>query len=64
MDSHSGEPPAQARIRLEAARDLIGMVDITGLAVLPGAQPLSQFMTYLAACPDGTSGAGIADRSG
>jgi len=28
---------------------------VTGLATLPGAQRLSQFMIYLAASPDGAS---------
>ena len=38
------------------------LVDITGLAMLPGARGLSQFMVYLAACPDGASTASAADR--
>jgi leader peptidase (prepilin peptidase)/N-methyltransferase len=53
----SGEPPAQAGIRLEAPRDMTDLVDTTGLAALPGAQRLSQFMAYLTACPDGGSAA-------
>jgi hypothetical protein len=58
----SGEPPVQAGIRLETPRDMTELVDITGLAALPGAQQLSQFMVYLAACPDGASAASAADR--
>ena len=58
----SGEPPVQAGIRLEALRDMTELVDITGLAALPGAQRLSQFMIYLAACPDGASAVSAADR--
>jgi hypothetical protein len=58
----SGEPPAQAGIRLEAPRDLTELVDITGLAMLPGAQRLSQFMVYLAASPDGASAVSVADK--
>ena len=58
----SGEPPAQAGVRLEAPRDMTELVDITGLATLPGAQRLSQFMVYLAACPDGASAVSAADR--
>jgi hypothetical protein len=58
----SGEPPAQAGIRLEASRDMTDLVDITGLAALPGAQRLSQFMAYLTACPDGGSAVSAADK--
>ncbi len=58
----SGEPPAQAGIRLEAPRDLTELVDIAGLATLPGAQRLSQFMVYLAASPDGASAVSVADK--
>ena len=58
----SGEPPAQAGIRLEAPRDMTELVDITDLATLPGAHWLSQFMIYLAACPEGASAASAADR--
>jgi hypothetical protein len=58
----SGEPPAQAGIRLEAPRDLTELVDITGLAMLPGAQRLSQFMVYLAASPVGSSAVSVADK--
>ncbi len=58
----SGESPAQAGIRLEAPRDLTELVDITGLAALPGAHRLSQFMVYLAACPDGAGAVSAADR--
>jgi hypothetical protein len=58
----SGEPPAQAGIRLEAPNDLTALVDITGLATLPGAQRLSQFMVYLAASPEGASAVSVADR--
>ena len=47
----TGVPPARAGIRLEAPRDMTELVDITGLAALPGAHRLSQFMVYLAACP-------------
>jgi hypothetical protein len=56
----SGEPPAQAGIRLEAPSDLTELVDITGLAMLPGAQQLSQFMVYLAASPEGASAVSVA----
>jgi len=38
------------------------LVDITGLAALPGAQRLSLFMVYLAACPDGVTAVSAADR--
>ena len=38
------------------------LVDITGLATLRGAQQLSQFMVYLAACPDGAGAVSAADR--
>ncbi len=55
----SGEPPAQAT-RLEAP-DMTDLVYVTGLAMLPGARRLSQFMVYLAACPDGASTASAAD---
>ncbi len=58
----SGEPPAQAGVRLEAPRDMTGLVDVTALATLPGAQRLSQFMVYLARCPDGASAVSAADR--
>ena len=58
----SGEPPAQAGIRLVAPRNITELVDITGLATLPGAERLSQFMVYLAACPDGASAASAADK--
>jgi hypothetical protein len=58
----SGEPPVQAGIRLEAARDLTELVDITGLAALPGAHRLSQFMVYLAAYSDGAGAVSAADR--
>jgi hypothetical protein len=58
----SGEPPAQAGIRLEAPRDMTDLVDITGLVVLPGAHRLSQFMVYLTACPDGAGAVSGADR--
>jgi len=58
----SGEPPAQAGIRLEAPNDLTALVDITGLATLPGAQQLSQFMVYLAASPQGASAVSVADK--
>ena len=58
----SGEPPAQVGSRLEAVRDLTELVDITGLATLPGAQQLSQFMAYLAASPDGASAASVAGK--
>ncbi len=58
----SGEPPAQAGVRLEALRDMTELVDITGLATLPGAHRLSQFMVYLAACPDGAGTVSAADR--
>lgn len=58
----SGEPPAWAGIRLEAPRDLTDLVDIAGLAALPGAQLLSQFMVYLAASPDGASAVSVADK--
>jgi hypothetical protein len=58
----SGEPPAQAGIRLEAPRDMTELADITGLATLPGAQRLSQFMVYLTACPDGAGAVSAADR--
>ena len=58
----SGEPPVQAGIRLETPRDITELVDITGLATLPGAQRLSQYMVYLTSCPDGASAASAADR--
>jgi hypothetical protein len=58
----AGKPPAQAGIRLEAPRDLTELVDIAGLATLPGAQRLSQFMVYLAASPDGASAVSVADK--
>ena len=58
----SGEPPVQAGIRLEALSDMTELVDITGLATLPGAHRLSQFMVYLTSCPDGASAASAADR--
>lgn len=58
----SGEPPAQAGIRLEAPRDLTELVDITGLATLPGAQRLGQFVIYLAASPDGAGAVRSADK--
>jgi hypothetical protein len=58
----SGEPPAQAGIRLEAPRDVTELVDITDLAALPGAHRLSQFMVYLTACPDGAGAVSAADR--
>ena len=54
--------PPGAGIRLEAPRDLIELVDITGLAALPGTQRLSQFMIYLAASPDGASAVSVADK--
>ena len=38
------------------------LADITGLATLPGAQRLSQFMVYLTACPDGAGAVSAADR--
>jgi Transposase len=57
----SGQPPARAGIRLEAP-DMTDLVDVTGLAILPGAQGLSQFMVYLAACPGGVSTVSAADR--
>jgi len=38
------------------------LVDVTDLAMLPGAQRLSQFMVYLAACPDGAGAVSVADR--
>jgi hypothetical protein len=57
-----GEPPAQAGVRLEAPRDMTELVDITGLAALPGAQLLSQFMVYLTAWPDGAGAVSAADR--
>ena len=56
----SGEPPAQAGIRPEAPNDLTGLVDITGLAALPGAQRLSQFTACLAASPEGASAVSVA----
>jgi hypothetical protein len=58
----SGRPPAQAGIRLEASRDLTELVDIAGLATLPGGQRLSQFMIYLAASPNGASAVSVADK--
>jgi hypothetical protein len=58
----SGEPPAQAGIRLEATRDMAELVEVSGLATLPGAQRLSQFMAYLAASPNGASAVIAADR--
>jgi hypothetical protein len=58
----SGEPPAQAGIRLEAARDMADLVDIIGLAALPGAHRLSQFMVYLVARPDGVGAVSTAGR--
>jgi hypothetical protein len=58
----SGEPPAQAGIRLEAPSDLTALVDITGLATLPSAHLLGQFMAYLAASPDGASAVSVADK--
>jgi hypothetical protein len=58
----SGDPPAQAGIRLEAPRDLKELVDIADLATLPGAQRLSQFMVYLAASPHGASAVSVADK--
>ncbi|HEY7145021.1 MAG TPA: hypothetical protein VH637_12310 [Streptosporangiaceae bacterium] len=58
----SGKPPAQAGIRLEAPRDLTELVDIAGLATLPGAQRLSHFMVYLAASPNGASAVSVADK--
>jgi hypothetical protein len=58
----SGEPPVQAGIRLETPRDMTELVDITGLAALPGAQQLSQFMVYLAAYSNGASAVSAADR--
>ena len=58
----SGEPPAQAGIRLEATRDMADLVDISGLAALPGAHRLSQFMVYLAARPDGVGAVSTAGR--
>jgi hypothetical protein len=38
------------------------LVDITGLATLPGAHRLSQFMVYLTTCPDGAGAVSAADR--
>jgi hypothetical protein len=58
----TGVLPAQAGIRLEAPRDMTELVDITGLAALPGAHRLSQFMVYLAACPGGPGAVSAADR--
>jgi hypothetical protein len=58
----SGEPPAQAGIGLEAARDMTELVDITDLTTLPGGHRLSQFMVYLAACPDGAGAVSAAER--
>ena len=58
----SGEPAAQAGIRLDAPRDLTELVDNTGLAALPGAQRLSQFMIYLTASPDGASAVSVAGK--
>lgn len=58
----SGEPPAQAGIRLESPRDLTKLVDITDLVALPGGQRLSQFMVYLAASPDGASAVSVAGK--
>lgn len=46
-------------IRL-APRDLTELVDITGLAMLPGAQRLSQVLAYLAAFPAGVSAVSVA----
>ena len=46
-----GEPPAQAGIRLEATRDIADLVDIPGLAALPGAHRLSQFMVLSCCAP-------------
>ena len=58
----SGEPPAQAGIRLEATRDMTELVDITDLTTLPSAHRLSQFMVYLAACSDGAGAVNAAER--
>jgi hypothetical protein len=58
----SGELPAQAGIRLDAPGDLTELVDITGLATLPGGQRLSQFMVYLTASPDGASAVSVAGK--
>ena len=58
----SGEPPAHAGVRLETPHDMTELVSVTGLAMLPGAQRLRQFMVYLTACPDGASAARAADK--
>ncbi len=58
----SRQPPAQAGILLETPSDLTELVDIAGLATLPRAQRLSQFMIYLAASPNGASAVSVADK--
>jgi hypothetical protein len=58
----SGQPPAQAGIRLEASHDMTELVDITGLATLQGAHRLSQFMSYFTSDRGGASSTTVADR--